>query len=81
MTASDLWIDQKIKAGCDWGVQFVPTAQDFWGLMCKLEFLRLDLEHGCIGNVLYVALEPPESVPGFIARVVDDVRAFCDAAL
>jgi hypothetical protein len=38
----------------------------FWAVMCKPAFVRLTVQQGRIGDVLYLTFCAPEQSPGFV---------------
>jgi hypothetical protein len=50
------------------------STEAFWGKMCDLRFRRLSRLSGAVGVTVFVTLEAPEDVPGFLESVIDGIR-------
>lgn len=50
-------------------VRMVST-REFWNVLCIASAFRTSRLSAAVGNVLYVTLEAPEDVPGFIGAQV-----------
>ena len=58
-------------------VEIVST-EKFWRLMCTEEFARLSRLSGVRLGVVYMTLEAPEDVDGFIDDIISGVKQGLD---
>jgi len=52
----------------------VISTKDFWTLLCDPRTYRMSRMSAARGPVIYVTLEAPEDVPGFIDGVIGECR-------
>jgi hypothetical protein len=51
------------------------NAMEFWTLMCDPRFVRVSPLCGRIGADVYITLEAPEDIPGFIDQRIAGIKA------
>lgn len=54
--------------------KLIVSTGEFWQKMGDPRFIRLDKLSGRIGDDIFVTLEAPEDVPGFMEGVVAGIR-------
>lgn len=59
----------------------IETTERFWQLMCSPSAIRLSRLSLAVRGEIYVTLEAPEDVPGFMEKKIADVSILIDRTI